>query len=669
MADLAYDGEMPWPYSTNYGHENEVEADVLILGGGIAGCHAAISAAKRGAKVVVVDKGAVIRSGSGGAGVDHWHGACTNPCSKITPEEMLEIVRAFGEYSYGEFGNGITCYIQCQESYDALLDLEAMGIKVRDVDDEFVGAEFRDEKTKLMFAYDYENRYCIRVNGGADIKVALYKELKRLGVKICDRIMVTNLLTEGGKAGARLVGAMGLHTRTGEFYIFRAKSAILSMSVPAGQWIFSTELNGFGSIFNDPNNVGDGTAMAWNAGAELALMERSGRALSSGGFRYPPYGTGDYNNTWYACSVVDANGKEIPWVDRDGRILKTVSQRYRPAPGQKFFFYGRKLGPYAIWGPSLIPDLSQRIERGEFALPLYADLPGMPEQERKAIWGLMIYNEGKCRIIYETYNRAGFDPDKDLLQFPVMPPDQYGHGPSWEAYGPRQWREVAFGGGGGVVFDWDLKTNIEGLYAAGSQQFSGGTHAHAATTGRYAGRKAAGHSLQASFGSIDRKQIEAEKARVYAPVKRKDGIGWKELRAGLCRIMQDYCGEYKSEKTLNLGLKWIQSIRETEGSTAIARNPHELCRVLECQTHMTIGEIIMQASLARKASSQLLDFKRLDYPVMDPPDWNKIVTIRLENGSVKTGELPLNYWLLSPYASSCEENYKKHSDLGGKGGK
>jgi succinate dehydrogenase/fumarate reductase flavoprotein subunit len=662
MNDFSNAQATSWPYPTNYGKENEATADVLILGGGIAGCHAAIHAARRGAKVIVVDKGPVIRSGSGGAGVDHWHAACTNPCSKITPEEMMEIVKVFGDYSYAEFGNGITCYIQARESYDALLDVEKMGIKVRDVDDEFAGAEFRDGKTKLMFAYDYENRYCIRVNGGAHIKVALYNELKRLGVQIFDRIMVTGLLTAGGRQGARVIGAMGVHVRTGEFYIFRSQASILSMSVYSGQWIFNTESIGFGSNFNDPNNSGDGTAMAWTAGAELALMERSGRALSSGSFRYPPYGTGDYNNTWYACTIVDANGKEIPWVNRDGTILQTVSERYRPAPGQKFFMYGR-MASYPVWGPSLIPDLSRRIEKGEFALPLYADLPSMPKHERRAIWGLMVYNEGKCSIIYENYCKAGFDPDRDMLQLPVMPPEQYGRGPAWETYGPRQWREGAFGGGGGIVFDWDLKTNLDGLYVAGSQQFSGGTHAHAAATGRYAGRKAAAYARNAKPGQPDRNQIAAEKARIYAPVLREDGITWKELRSGLCRVMQDYCGEFKSEEILRRGLQWIRSIRESEAPTAFARNPHELGRVLECHTHLTVGEIIMQASLARKASSALLDFKRLDCPEVDPPEWHKIITIRLENGSLKVGDLPLNYYLLPPYASSCAENYSQHCGL------
>ena len=49
-------GSLPeWPYPILYDKENEVSADVLIIGGGVAGCHAAISAAREGAKVVIAD--------------------------------------------------------------------------------------------------------------------------------------------------------------------------------------------------------------------------------------------------------------------------------------------------------------------------------------------------------------------------------------------------------------------------------------------------------------------------------------------------------------------------------------------------------------------------------------------------------------------------------------
>ena len=650
-----------WPYPVHYGKENEVSADLLILGGGIAGCHAAINAAKRGAKVVVVEKGAVYRSGSGGAGVDHWHNAYTNPCSKVTPEEVTELRDKLGTKLPEAYGSGHIRYIEARESYDALLNLEKMGVKIRDVDDEFVGAEFRDEGTKLMFAYDYENRHVIRVQG-ANAKPSLYNELKRLGVEIYDRVMATSLLTEGGKPSARVVGATGMNVRTGEFYIFKAKATVLSTAEALRLWAFSMELQGLAGEHNDPCNSGDGCAMAWKAGAEFKLMERSMQVSS--GFRYPPYGVGNASNTWFACTIVDANGKEIPWVDRDGRVLKTVSERYRPAPGQRFTLHDPNPNPcYEIRGASLIPDLQERIRKGEFVLPLYADLPSMPEHERRAIFGLMVGNEGKTRLgVYHTYTQAGFDPDKDMLQANVLPPEAAGRNmPWWAGVGPPQWRGVAFVFGGGVIVDWDLKTNLEGLYAAGSQVAGTGTHTIAATSGRYTGRKAADYALKAGEPNIDRKQVDEEKARVYAPLDRKDGIGWKELQAGICRIMQDYCGEYKAEETLKMGLRWLDSIKGSEASRTYARNPHELARTLECMSRLTVGEMIMHASLARKASSSALDFKRIDYPEMDPPEWEKFVTIRLENGEVKVGELPFNYWLLPPNAPTYEENYARHS--------
>ncbi len=646
--DASTEKLLKWPYPAKYDQENEVSADVLILGGGLAGCHAAINAARRGARVVIVEKGAVIRSGSAGAGIDHWHDACTNPCCQVTPEEMVESGGAHTKTS-GEYWFGHDAYITCQESYDTLLNLEAMGMRFRDVDDEFVGADFRDEETKIMFAYDYENRHTIRLSGGADMKVALHRELKRLGVAIYDRVMATSLLVEGGKPGARIIGATGVNVRTGEFYILTAKATVLATADASRLWVFSTELSGAASAHLDPNNAGDGHAMAWRAGAEFTLMEKSHPSV--GGFGYPAYGVGSGHNTWFACSIVDANGKEVPWVDRDGRVLKTVSERYRPAPGQKFFVLNPGPSPYEVRHPFLVRDLRERIIKGEFVLPLYADLPGMPEHERRAIFGLMVGNEGKTRIpIYETYTQAGFDPDKDMLQAP---------GFGGRGSGPPQWRELR---GGTLVVDWDLRTNLEGLYAAGHIGGTGGA-AGSSTTGRYAGRKAAAYARVAREPVANRNQIREEKARIYALVSPGGSVGWKELHAGVARIMQDYCGAYKSEATLKAGLNWLNSIRESEAANASVRNPHELVRSLECLSRITVGEMVMQACLARKASSRFLDFKRLDYPTVDPPEWHKFVTIRLKDGEVEVGELPFNYWLLPPHAPTYQENYERHCDL------
>jgi succinate dehydrogenase/fumarate reductase flavoprotein subunit len=643
-----------WPYPIRYGEENAISTDVLVLGGGIAGCHAAINARRRGVKVVVVEKEATKWSGNGGAGVDHWLSACTNPCSEVSPEEFTKrVVSDSGGYDCGPLR-----YVNAKESWDTLLDCERMGVQIRDIRGEFKGADFRDDETQLMFAYDYKNKYNLRVYGH-NVKPSLHKEMKRLGVEILDRVMVTALLTADGAQGRRVIGATGINTRTGGFFIVQAKATVLATGLPGRIWLFSSE---YRATFRDPNLTGDGVAIAWNAGAEFAKLEES--FLDSGPFAYIAYGVGNAHNTWHGCSIVDANGKEVPWVDRDGNELRTVAERFQPSPGQRFMLgQGLRVPPtYENRVKELAPDLPERIEKGEFVLPLYADLSRLPAQERRAIFGLMVGNEGRTRIpVYDTLTKAGFDPDLDMLQVPVMNPAAYNHSNFWAGMPAPHWRQW---GGGGLVVDWDLRTNLEGLYAAGGAIYGGGAHSSAATSGRYAGRKAASYAMTAPESRIDPQQVAREKVRVYTPLEQsKRSIGWKELNAGICKIMQDYCGQYRSKETLQEGLRLLQELRESEAATVFAANPHELAHAVECQSIITVSEAVIRASLARKASSALLNFIRLDYPLVDPPEWQKLLPIKLVDGKVTVNELPLDYHLRPPYAPTYEENYQTHCEL------
>ena len=213
--------------------------DFVVAGGGVAGMCAAIAAARRGQSVILVEKGATARSGSAGTGFDHWESACTNPCSTVTPKEIAE---AYVDEQCG-YSNGIAHYIECREGYDRLLDLESFGGKIRDTDDEFKGAEFRDDETKLMFAYDYKNKFTLRV-WGSTFKPALFKELLRLGVKVLDRTEATALLTTARNGKKHGAGACAMDVRTGKFYILRAKETILTMSRPARVWLFNPDMTG-----------------------------------------------------------------------------------------------------------------------------------------------------------------------------------------------------------------------------------------------------------------------------------------------------------------------------------------------------------------------------------------------------------------------------------------
>ncbi|MBN1582419.1 MAG: FAD-dependent oxidoreductase [Anaerolineae bacterium] len=127
-----------------YDKETEASADVLVLGGGLAGCFAAIAAARQGASVILVDKSCVAHSGAAGAGVDHWMDCPANPASTVDPETYA---RSLIDDFRGGFDNGIATFITAKDSYDVLLELEQMGVKIRDTGDEFQGADFRDEAT------------------------------------------------------------------------------------------------------------------------------------------------------------------------------------------------------------------------------------------------------------------------------------------------------------------------------------------------------------------------------------------------------------------------------------------------------------------------------------------------------------------------------------------
>ena len=208
-----------------------------------------------------------------------------------------------------------------------------------------------------------------------------------------------------------------------------------------------------------------------------------------------------------------------------------------------------------------------------------------------------------------------------------------------------QWRSIDGGASrGGLIIDWNLKTSLDGLYATGDQLPASGDHNLAATTGRYAGRKAADYAMQISQPVISQDQVAAEKARIYAPIKLDQGLDWKELHFGISRTMQYFCSEYKNEYLLKMGLHELEEIKTRFVPSLFAIDPHKLMRSIEDLSILTCAEIVVQASLARKASSKFIDFSRIDYPQVDPAELNKFITLKLENNNVPVGEKPLAYW-------------------------
>ncbi|UCC16484.1 MAG: hypothetical protein JSU58_08970, partial [Dehalococcoidales bacterium] len=349
-----------------------------------------------------------------------------------------------------------------------------------------------------------------------------------------------------------------------------------------------------------------------------ALMERQGMLMLGTGFKHTWY-SGASDASFENIEQVDANGKKLPW----------------PTQG---WADGGAMGP----SPENREKIRKGLQTGEYELPFWGDFPGMPEIERKATWKLMIGEESTTKIIVDTFEKSGFDISKhQLMNYQFI-----------EGMSPAQWRN---GNHAGPMVDWDLKSNLDGLYIAGEGMFAPGDHSFAAATGRYAGRKAAAYAKQVDSGNVSQDMIKLEKERIYAPIKRTAGMEWKELHAGIARVMQFFCSEYKTERLMNLGLQFLQEIQEEYVPKLYALDPHKLMRSLEDLNMLAHGQIMLNASLARKASSQPLNFFRIDYPEVDPPEWNKFITVRLEEGKVKTKDYPMDYF------GNLKENYEAHN--------
>lgn len=636
--------EFAWPYELKYGHVTHVNVDVLVVGGGLAGSNAAIAAARRGMKVAVADKAPIKRSGCGGAGMDHWNNLLGHPGSPMTPEENLEKGNTKGRMGHRD-------YIAVKGTWEALMLLKEIGLPITEDLSELKGAATIDEKTGLYKAYDYRELIAAKLRGGHYLKPVLYQEMKKQGVKFYERVMINHLFTEDGKKGSPITGASGFSLETGEMFVFHTPSVVLTCGYSCTIWTYNMEITG-NSWRWDPNEVGEGLAMAWLAGAEIDGMDKNGKEGNPSPFAWPRFGVGNPHNTWYPCTIVDNNGKQVPWEDRNGKRIDSVIERNLPAEGQEYM--GSTISDVYknVRTANLIHDLPERIRSGEFELPLWADLAGMPEEERRSIWGMMIGNEGKTRYtIFDLYTRSGFNPDKDMLMAPITTPENYNNG-GWFHGAPdacKTWRSESFGMQAQPAVDWNLMTTVPGLFAAGANSGLEGS-SYACASGLYAGNRAAEYAAEKIPGEIPEELVKEQVKHNYAPIRRweeggsRDFITWKELWSGSTRVMQQCCAEYKTSSILQQGLKWLHSIKQDEAQRTFARNPHELARVLECDTRLIISEMYLHGcmvSLETERDEDVYLFSRLS-----------------EDGAVVTRKEQPQYWLKAPYADNYLDNYR-----------
>jgi adenylylsulfate reductase subunit A len=247
----------------------EFACDVLVLGGGLAGANAALGAAEKGAKVCVVEKAHIDRSGDIGGGVDHFLAYLESGPAWDTADGFLAYVEKVGRGT-NHLGHLESLY--CAELPAAIERMARIGNPLTQPDGTFYRTASMGQPGPLWVNFN-----------GKRLKPKLGKAVRQAGCKVFGRCMTVDLLVADGE----VAGALAFHVRTGEFFVFRAKATIIATG-NTNRLYENPRLNPF-NTWLCPYNTGDGQMMALRAGAALTNMEYMRMTVLPKGFSAPGF--------------------------------------------------------------------------------------------------------------------------------------------------------------------------------------------------------------------------------------------------------------------------------------------------------------------------------------------------------------------------------------------
>ena len=533
------------------------KTDVLVIGGGLGGCMAAIAARRSGVKVTIVEKSHIDRSGAAGTGNDHfWHyNPEIHPSRGWTVPDMVKDISWSGEY--GKLINGFIdqelCEIVARGSFERVLDLESMGIRFRF--DEIhpwnldYPAGLGEKRFKIV--PQFQSEWDTLNYEGRDIKVVLGRECRKIGVEIFNRFMVSKLLLKSGRAS----GVIAVSQRSGEVLAINAKAVVIATGMdlsrlyraPSGDWF---------NFQRPPMITGDGEAMALDAGVNLFIR---------GPARTRNTGLQHFKNLYRSSGVATTSYPAGKIVNADGEVV--IDHPAVREPMRKFR-----------------ENLEADVREGR--TPFYLDLTRSSEEEiRYAEWSYG--HEGLCWVILEMMRDLGLDFRRDAFELDIEEPGRL------------------LGGRLGLFIDTDCRTNVEGLFAASPIQPAGEVSAPIPVVlGYRAGERAASLSKTLEISPLNDGEIAKESLEIIAPLSRGKGSSWIDVNVELNNIMEDYKRFYSG-----ISLPPIQDAKSIRGLDSLlvrlhnlknepmkADDPHELIRCLEVKNLITVAEALVVAA-------------------------------------------------------------------------
>ncbi|MDI6725514.1 MAG: adenylyl-sulfate reductase subunit alpha [Smithellaceae bacterium] len=290
-----------------------IETDLLIIGGGNAGCFAAYEAKTQNPalKVTIMEKAQISRSGATAAGMDAINTYIREDRGE-TPESLVRWGRA-------QLGGG-----PIREDL-VLSNAELLNESVEMLE-EWGLPMVRDEEGY----YKLRGRWDISIQG-EQLKPIMAEKAMEAGAQVYNRVAATNLIM----AGDRCAGAYGLGVRDGKLYVFLAKATIVATGGACG--IYRSPVTDYTGSHHQtwmcPFNVGTGYAVGIRAGGEMTSLEQRWVAIRTKDFCGPV----DTLAVGYGCLMINGKGEKI------------MEERYAHLGGEKAPRFLRLNAPMTEW--------------------------------------------------------------------------------------------------------------------------------------------------------------------------------------------------------------------------------------------------------------------------------------------------------------------------------
>lgn len=577
-----------WQHLKLYGDAVKIErlkTDLLIIGGGTAGCYAAITAASNaagknaaenkgaGLKILVVEKANIKRSGCLAAGVNALNAYITEG---RTPRDYVEyakkdaagIVREDLLYSISEKFNEVTAHL---------------------------------EKLGLVILKDKDGKYVTRGNRNIKINGENIKPILAAAVAKAPNVQVLNHVNvfDFSVHDNRIDGAFGFGIENDTFYAIEARAVIVATGGAAG--LYRPNNPGFSrhKMWYPPFNTGAGYAMGIRHGAEMTTFEMRFIALRC--------------KDTIAPTGTLAQGVGAKQVNALGEVYET---KYGISTSERV--YGTVAENLEGRGPCYLRTVGITPEQEESLLK--ACLNMAPSQTIRWIENdtpskTNVEIEGTEPYIVGGHTASGYWVDTKratTIEGLYAAGDVAGGAPQKYVTGALAEGEIA------------AKSAVEYIESLSALRQVQGTDALGVNP----------------LGKILEEEVAEHVAEIEKFLNNKNGSDTAEsLEEAMQAAMDTYAGGIKtgyrySENQLAIALREIENI-ESRVSGLHADDLQEVMYIYELKERLTVCKSVI-AHLAARHETRWHSFaENADYPEKDNERFRKYVNSRLENGQIK----------------------------------